>query len=224
MKRKSNSASTITGRLFTGLAAATIALFQLPVAAEDIDLFVQPAPDPVDLPNVLIILDNTANWNTPFVNEKQALIETLNALPVDQFRVGLMLFSETGSPNSNVDGGYVRAAIRDLNSTTGPLYANLLQSLHILNDKSNGGKVGLTMMEAYKYFDGQAPRSGNRKVKTDYTTNSGVSAASDAIYALPGNALPRGPATHGRHALQQPHRRRQLRQELHHLYQQRFAR
>ena len=106
-----------------------------------------------------------------------------------------MLFTETGSPNSNVDGGYVRAAIRDLNSTTGPLYANLLQSLDILNDKSNGGKVGLTMMEAYKYFDGQAPRSGNLKVKTDYTTNSGVSAASDAIYALPGNALPRGPGS-----------------------------
>jgi len=192
MKRKSNSASTITGRLLTGLAAATIALFQQPVAAEDIDLFVQPPPDPADLPNVLIILDNTANWNTPFVNEKQALIEAVDALPEDQFRVGLMMYTETGSPNNNVDGGYVRAAIRDLNSTTKPLYMNLVNSLHILNDKSNGGKAGLTMMEAYKYFDGQAPRSGNRKVKTDYTTNSGVSTASDAIYALGENALPRG--------------------------------
>src|SRR4026208_750224 len=95
MTPNSNSASTLTGRGFTGVAAATIALFQLPVGAEDIDLFVQPAPDPVDLPNVLIILDNTANWNTPFVNEKQALIETLNALPVDQLRVALMLSPAT---------------------------------------------------------------------------------------------------------------------------------
>ena len=30
------------------------------------------------------------------------------------FRVGLMLFTETGSPNNNIDGGYIRAAVRDL--------------------------------------------------------------------------------------------------------------
>ena len=31
--------------------------------------------------------------------------------------LGLMLFTETGNPNNNVDGGYVRAAIRDLDTS-----------------------------------------------------------------------------------------------------------
>ena len=197
MKRNSTSASTIAGRLCTGLAAATMALIQLPVAAEDIDLFVQPPPDATDLPNVLIILDNTANWEQPFVNEKAALIDTVAALPANTFRVGLMMFTETGDPNNNIDGGYVRAAVRDLTDGTAPstvdtqqLYMNLLQSMHVLNDRSNSGKAGLTMMEAYYYFDGQYPRSGNNKVKTDYTGNTSGSPESNAIYALPGNALP----------------------------------
>ena len=90
-----------------------------------------------------------------------------------KFRVGLMLFTETGSPNNNVDGGYVRAAVTGFRPRpTRTLFIGLVDSLHILNDKSNGGKAGLTMMEAYYYFDGGAPRSGNNKVKTDYTGNS----------------------------------------------------
>ncbi len=197
MKRKANSTPTIVGRLCTGLAAATMALFQLPVAAEDIDLFIQPPPDAADLPNVLIILDNTGNWSAPFVNEIDALKDTLEALPSNQFRVGLMLFTETGEPNNPIDdGGYVRAAIRAITASTPPsttdtrpLYVNLLDSLDVIADRSNSGKAALTMMEAYKYFDGQRPRSGNFRVKTDFDDNSGVSAASDAIYALPGNAL-----------------------------------
>ena len=111
------------------------------------------------------------------------------------FRVGLMMFSETGEPNNNVEGGYVRAAVRDLTEDNKTLYMNLLNGLHIINDKSNGGKAGMTMMEAYYYFAGQNPRSGNNKVKTDYTSNTAGSAATDAVYALPENALPQSTGT-----------------------------
>ncbi|UUZ64282.1 hypothetical protein LP417_03655 [Polaromonas sp. P1-6] len=38
--------------------------------AEDIELFVGAPPTTAETPNVLIVLDNTANWNTAFVNEK----------------------------------------------------------------------------------------------------------------------------------------------------------
>ena len=48
----------------------------------------------------------------------------------------------------------------------------LLNSLHKLNDKSNGGKAGKTMSEVYQYYSALAPYSGNSKVKTDYTGNS----------------------------------------------------
>jgi type IV pilus assembly protein PilY1 len=194
MKTKTDAMGIIGRRLATGVAAACVALFQPLAGAEDIDLFVQPQGDNGGVPNVLILLDNTANWNTPFTNEINALIETVQSLPVNadgtpQFRVGLMLFTETGSPNSNTDGGYVRAAVRDFTDANKALYVNLMSSLHILNDKSNGGKAGLTMMEAYYYFAGQDPRSGNNKVKTDYEGNNSGTAASNAIYALPDNAL-----------------------------------
>ena len=72
---------------------------------------------------------------------------------------------------------------------------DLINSLHVNNDKSNGGKASMTMTEAYYYFAGQNPRSGNNKVKTDYTGNTAGSAASEAIYALPENALPQKAGT-----------------------------
>ena len=47
-----------------------------------------------------------------------ALVDTFMADVDDagnaKFRVGLMLFSESGGANKGQDGGYVRAAIRDI--------------------------------------------------------------------------------------------------------------
>lgn len=158
--------------------------------AEDIDLFVgASASATTEVPNVLIVLDNTANWNTAFTNEIAALAATINGLPADKFRVGLMMFTESGSGNSNADGGYVRAAIRLLDSANKTKYQNLVNSLHVLNDKSNGGKLGKTMVEVHRYFSAGTPYAGNNKVKTDYTGNTSGSTASNAIYALTGNAL-----------------------------------
>jgi len=177
-----------------GLVAAALLVFHLPATAEDIDLFVQPPGSVSGLPNVLIVLDNTANWNTAFTNEIAALVSTVNNLPVNgdntaKFRVGLMLFTETGNPNNNVDGGYVRAAVRNLTAANKTRYMALLNSLNVTADKSNGGKAGKTMSEVYQYYSGLAPYSGNSKVKTDYTGNVSGTAASNAIYALAGNAL-----------------------------------
>ena len=42
------------------------------------------------------------------------------------------------------------------------------------------------MMEAYYYFAGQNPRSGNNKVKTDYTGNTDGNAATDAMLRAAG--------------------------------------
>lgn len=157
--------------------------------AEDVDLFVGTPPSVADIPNVLVILDNTANWNTPFSNEMAALSSVVSALPADKFRVGLMLFSETGGGNSGNDGAYVRAAIRQLDADNKLLYQDLVSSLDVGDDKSNGGKISKALEEAYLYFSAGTPHSGNNKVKTDFTGNSGVNASSDAIYVLPANAL-----------------------------------
>ncbi|WP_160287429.1 pilus assembly protein [Pseudomonas knackmussii] len=173
-------------RLF---ALCALLLLQGTARAEDIDLFVGTPPNSADAPNVLIILDNTANWNTPFDNEKAALASVVNALPADKFRVGLMMFTETGSGNKGDDGAYVRAAMRLLSSTTKPLYQSLVNTLDSNGDKSNGGKISKAMEEAWLYYSAGVPFAGNQKVKTDYTGNTSGTTASNAIYALSGNAL-----------------------------------
>lgn len=168
-----------------------IGLFCLPFYgfAEDVDLFVGTPPATADIPNVLIVLDNTANWNTAFTNEMAALVSVVNTLPENRFKLGLMLFTETGSGNSGNDGGYVRAAIRPLTAANKTLYQSLVSSFDKNADKSNGGKMGQAMREAYLYFSGGTPYAGNNKVKTDFENNTSGTAASKAIYALVGNAL-----------------------------------
>lgn len=192
-------------RLVAGaLLAGSLLIGHGTARAEDIDLFVQPAPSAsVGIPNVLIIVDNTANWSSTsasgqaiWINERAALISTLNSIPVNadgtaRVRVGVMMYNETGGANNSVQGGYLRAAIRDMTAVNKTKYTNLLTSFDITADKSNNGKAGLAMAEAYRYYAGQAPYAGNRKVKTDYLGNVTASntAATKAVHALAGNAI-----------------------------------
>lgn len=153
----------------------------------DIDIY--SGDSATDRPNVLILLDNTANWTTAFQNEMAALKSTIAGLTDNKFNVGLMLFTETGAPNTGDDGGYVRAAIRTMDSNYKTKFQAMLNGFDVGGDKSNGGKAGKTMAEAYYYFTGSAPNSGNNKVKTDYTGNTSGTPSSNAIYSSPGNAL-----------------------------------
>lgn len=139
--------------------------------------------------DVLIMVDNTANWTSAFSNEIAALKSAFNGMESGKLRVGLMLFTESGGGNSGADGGYVRAAVRDLDATYKGQLSNLLDSLDVNLDKSNGGKTAIALAEAYFYLAGKAPYSGNNKDKTDYVGNRTGTAASNAIYSLSGNAL-----------------------------------
>lgn len=158
--------------------------------AADLDLYANSQYDnAANLPNVLFIIDNTANWNAAFANEKRALASTLANLPPNKYNVGIMLQTESGGNNLGPAGGYVRAAMRPLNNANRHLYVNLVNSLDKLMDKGAGGASGLAMAEAYHYLMGMAPYSGNHKAKADFTGNGRVSSASDAMYSLSGNAL-----------------------------------
>ena len=191
----------MNSRLVAGALIASGYLFgQGNARAEDIDLFVQPSGAAAGVPNVLLILDNTANWSRTvggqaiLINEIKALTTTLQNIPVNPdgspvMRVGLMLYTETGGANSTTAGGYVRAAVRNMDTANKALYVNMFNALDKNADKSDGGKAGLAMAEAWKYYDGKPPYAGNSKVKTDYKLNITGSAASKAIYALPGNAI-----------------------------------
>ena len=173
-------------RLF---ALCALLLLQGVAQADDIDLFVGTPPNSTDAPTVLIVLDNTANWNTPFTSEIAALSSVISGLQASKFRVGLMMYTETGNGNSTTDGGYVRAAIRLLDTDTKTKYQALVNSLDVGSDKSNSGKAGKAMQEAYLYFSAGVPYAGNNKPKADYSSNTTGTSASKAVYALPGNAL-----------------------------------
>ena len=94
------------------LLIIALLLFHVSAWAEDIDLFVGAPPATSDVPNVLIIMDNTANWNSAFTNERAAVVSAVSALDPNKYRVGLMMFTETGGSNTGNDGGYMRSAIR----------------------------------------------------------------------------------------------------------------
>jgi type IV pilus assembly protein PilY1 len=164
--------------------------------AEDIDLFTGVDTANSDLPNVLIVIDNTANWSTAFTAEMAALASTVSSLENDEFRLGFMMYTETGSGNSNPDGAYVRAAVRTMTAANKTLYENLVLSLDVNADQSNNGKLGLTMSEVNRYFSSGTAYAGANKKKRDYAGNvvSGLT-ASNAVYALSGNALASSSAT-----------------------------
>ena len=189
-----------------------IALFfsHLSATAEDIDLFVGAPPTTPDPANILFVVDNTANWSSTnsdgdaiFISEQAVLVDTFTNLDTNadgsaKFNIGLMLATETGSGNSGDSGGYIRAAIRPMSTANKALYATMFNTLDQNKDKSNGGKSGLQMAEAYRYFDGGVPYAGNSKDKADYTGNDGnfhssastaaMETAMAAIYALSDNA------------------------------------
>nr|CAX84058.1 Putative type 4 fimbrial biogenesis protein [uncultured bacterium] len=157
---------------------------------DDTDLFLSNPNVASDRPNVLIILDNTANWNQPFVNEKSALVSVVANLS-ELYNVGLMMFPETGNPNDNVDGGYVRFAVRQMTSTNKSVLADMVNTLHILNDKGNNATTGLAMYEAFLYYSGAASRAGFGKIKTDFANNAANNPAS--AHGLGSHALPAAP-------------------------------
>ena len=129
-------------RFFKSLLTTALLIFHLPAPAEDIDLFVNATGTSSNAPNVLFIIDNTANWEQAFTNEMASLSNTFANLTNGGFRVGIMFAAETGKDNNNKDGGYVRAAIRTMDSTTKPLYQSLVNSLDKGNDKGTKSVAG----------------------------------------------------------------------------------
>jgi len=173
---------SLTTLAFTGAASAQ---FVDPVG-DDTDIFLANPTIQATRPNIVFFVDNTANWNTAFDIEKQALINTANNLITDAFNVGLSLFVETGSPNDNIDGGYIRYAVRQMTPTNKAAFVSIINGLDKLGDKGNNATYSLAMDEMYRYFGGRPAYSGFGKAKRDYTGNTTYNALAAS---LPGNAF-----------------------------------
>ena len=160
------SIATTAVLVFPGAAAAVFD----PVG-DDTDIFLANPQLEATRPNVMIFLDNTANWNTPFATEKAALVNIVNTLVTDQFNVGLSMFVETGGGNDSTDGAYIRFGIRQMTPTNKARFTAMVNGLDQLGDKANNATFAPAMGEMYRYFSGSQSRSGIGKEKRDYPGN-----------------------------------------------------
>ncbi len=154
------------------LAFSGPALPQFDPVGDDTDIFLANPLLAATRPNILFFVDNTANWNTAFSIEKQALINTANNLITDAFNVGLSLFVETGSPNDSIDGAYIRFGVRQMTPTSKAAFVSTVNALDIAGDKGNNATYSLAMDEIYRYFASKPSNSGFGKAKRDYAGNT----------------------------------------------------
>lgn len=151
--------------------------------AEDIDIYASPKANS-DNPNVLIIIDNSANWSNAAQNWANGLkqgqselnaIKTVTGELTEKINVGLFMFTE-GSGSSE-DGGYVRFAMRPmsadnktgistlvgtdvcdesvLNPVTGGVNC-IYKNFNMASEKVGSAKTDYSaaMFDAFKYFGG----------------------------------------------------------------------
>jgi type IV pilus assembly protein PilY1 len=152
--------------------------------AEDIDLFVGGAATGfTNNPNVLIIIDNSANWSSenqhwvgaggqsPFKQGQSELraLRTVVQEATDNVNLGLMLLR-----GGAVDGSYVRYAVRTMTNTNKNDFANLIGDASCIDGTGANGTPkcifknfstgeqtatadvnwGAAMFETFKYFGG----------------------------------------------------------------------
>ena len=174
-----------TGRRLLLLAAAIVVSVAAPlrVHAEDIDIF-SAKNGPNDLPNVLIVWDNSANWsatspgpncsfadgsggpkpNAPgkeqgykFAIEKCAIYNVIHALPVNAD--GSAAFN-IGLMLFNAQGGYPRKQFVPLTQANKTILKDMIRNITIGGDKTNNGPFGVALYEAYLMFAKKAPLNG----------------------------------------------------------------
>ena len=156
---------------------------------DDTDLFLRNPGIPAQRPNVLLVVDNSANWNTAFATEKAALIAVVNGLD-ERYNVGLAMFPETGGGNSNTEDGLtIRFAIRQMTAANKAALVSMINALDKINDKGNNATPGLAMHEIHQYFNAKPSISTWGKAKGDIAGNT---TGNPVAAALTGNALPAG--------------------------------
>jgi type IV pilus assembly protein PilY1 len=179
-------------------AGGIVAMAALPLAAaaDDIDIFAAAGRSPA--PNVLLMLDNSANWSssiggscsyadgsggpkatnpdsetgTKMAIEKCALYNVLLRLPANDsnppFNIGVMLFNE-----GNTNSGYPRSRFLPLTAANKTALLNLIRNLGINADKTNNASTAEAFYEAFQMFAGAEIWKGKSTNKADSLAFSG---------------------------------------------------
>ncbi|HZM36394.1 MAG TPA: PilC/PilY family type IV pilus protein [Burkholderiales bacterium] len=123
---------------FAAIGAAVALCAPCALNAEDVDLFFGAAAT-AENPNVLIVIDNSANWNSssqlwtdpnglinPFKQGQSELraLRTVLGEVTENINMGLMLF--TVGSGTNVPGGYVRFHMRPMTSANSAAFREMI--------------------------------------------------------------------------------------------------
>jgi type IV pilus assembly protein PilY1 len=161
-----------TSRLSAGAFALMLALVPPgPASAEDLDLFTGAAGDAQN-PNVLIIIDNSANWSSASqqwpggFKQGQSELRALRTVAgelTEKINFGMMMFTE-GS-GSNAAGGYVRFHVRPMTDVNKQAFQELIGADSGCIDGKNS--LNTTPNCLYKNFDTATEKTGTSK--TNYS-------------------------------------------------------
>ena len=152
---------------YSRILTALLLLFSVGgIQAEDIDLFAsgyssQGGAD--SRPNVIFVLDNTANWSRTFdggmkygAAEIEAIQNTLSGLEPGSVNVSVMEFGVASAGNSN--GGFVRWHLQPYDATTASSLNALLDSMKtssaLTSEKINQESYGNLISDVYNYLAG----------------------------------------------------------------------
>jgi type IV pilus assembly protein PilY1 len=157
----------LTLPLLGALAPATTGL------AEDTDIY---ATDngAANNPNVLVIIDNSANWAAANqgwpggIKQGQSELKALRTVIADldeNVNLGLMMFTPGGGTNE--DGGYVRFAVRTMNATNKAAFQEMLGDPASCTDGANS--LNNTPNCIYQNFSSGSLNESVGTAKTDYS-------------------------------------------------------
>lgn len=166
----------LKSKLFALALCLGFALLPLQSGAEDIDIFTGASGGTSINANVLIILDNTANWSAAKqhwpedggkqgISELKAIQNVISTLG-SNVNLGLMLLTPNGTGNV---GGYIRSAVVTMTDANKSILNSKVQTI-IDNFQSSSEKAasnanyGNALFDAFKYFGGF---TNPAKAKTD---------------------------------------------------------
>ena len=156
----------LTLSMLCALAPATTSL------AEDTDIYAT-NNGAANNPNVLVIIDNSANWAASNqgwpdgIKQGQSELNALRTVIADldeNVNLGLMMF--TPGSGSNEDGGYVRFHVRQMNATNKAAFQELLGTAGCADGANS---LNSTPNCIYKNFSGGALNESVGTAKTDYS-------------------------------------------------------
>ncbi|MDL2355294.1 MAG: PilC/PilY family type IV pilus protein [Pseudomonadota bacterium] len=159
--------TTRTGSTLLALTlCASLTGTPIMAAADDIDIFTGASAGNAVKPRILIVLDNTSNWARQSqqwpggLQQGQAEARAISALlpTLDNgVQLGLMEFVTGG--NANDDGGFIRSALREMNTDNQAAFAAKLatirDNINSPDEKRNSRTpYGDLMYDVYNYFAG----------------------------------------------------------------------